>query len=175
MPTRKVDTLQITEADKAALLTEIYPYWENKSIGDLSRHYIDERIMQVLDSPYRVFNPLSRARSGYGHYLPDIQKIISHGFRKVEEEAKDCLESLDILDPEFTDKTHFYKAVLIVCQGIRRFSRTVMQTWRNRWQQRKVISVENKSCFSSPPTAGRFLMSRRGRIMRRSSRIGLRF
>ncbi|CUN83176.1 formate C-acetyltransferase/glycerol dehydratase family glycyl radical enzyme [Eubacterium sp. am_0171] len=121
MPTRKVDTLQITEADKAALLTEIYPYWENKSIGDLSRHYIDERIMKVLDSPYRVFNPLSRARSGYGHYLPDIQKIISHGFRKVEEEAKDYLESLDILDPEFTDKTHFYKAVLIVCEGIRIF------------------------------------------------------
>lgn len=121
MPTRKVDTLQITEEDKEALLTEIYPYWENKSIGDLSRHYIDERIMKVLDSPYRVFNPLSRARSGYGHYLPDIQKIITHGFCKVEAEAKEYLEKLDILDPEFTDKIHFYKAVLIVCGGIKMF------------------------------------------------------
>lgn len=121
MPTRKVDTLQISEEDKDTLLTEIYPYWENKSIGDLSRYYIDERVMKVLDSEYRVFNPLSRARSGYGHYLPDIQEIISHGFCKVESEAKEYLEKLDILDPDFTDKTHFYKAVLIVCAGIRTF------------------------------------------------------
>ncbi|PWJ51857.1 glycyl radical protein [Faecalicatena contorta] len=121
MPTRKVDTLQITEKDKETLLTEIYPYWENKSIGDLSRYYIDERIMKVLDSEYRVFNPLSRARSGYGHYLPDIKKIVNQGFRRVEEQAKDFLENLDILDPEFTDKTHFYKAVLIVCEGVKIF------------------------------------------------------
>lgn len=121
MPVRKVDTLQISEEDKETLLREIYPYWKNKSIGDLSRYYIDERIMKVLDSEYRVFNPLSRARSGYGHYLPDINKIIQYGFRKVEEEARAYLEKLDILDPEFTDKTHFYKAILIICEGIRSF------------------------------------------------------
>lgn len=121
MPIRKIDTLQITEEDKETLLKEIYPYWENKTIGDLSRYYIDERIMKVLDSEYRVFNPLSRTRSGYGHYLPDINKIIRHGFCKVEEDAREYLEKLDILDPEFTDKTHFYKSVLIVCEGIRSF------------------------------------------------------
>lgn len=121
MPTRKVDTLQITEEEKEILLKEIYPYWENKSIGDMSRYYIDERIMKVLDSEYRVFNPLSRARSGYGHYLPDIKKIIQHGFVEIEREAKAYLENLDILDKEFTDKTHFYKAVLIICEAVKIF------------------------------------------------------
>lgn len=121
MPTRKVDTLQISEEDKDTLLTEIYPYWENQSIGDLSQYYIDDRIMKVLNSEYRVFNPLSRARSGYGHYIPDIQKIVNHGFCKVEAEAREYLANLDILDSEFTDKTHFYKAVLIICEGVQIF------------------------------------------------------
>lgn len=56
MPVRKVDTLQISEEDKEYLLKEIYPYWENRCTGDISRYYIDESIMKVLDSPYRVFN-----------------------------------------------------------------------------------------------------------------------
>lgn len=67
MPVRKVDTLQISEADKEALLGEVYPYWENKNTGDISRYYIDKKVLDVLDSPYRVFNPLSRTRSGVSH------------------------------------------------------------------------------------------------------------
>ncbi|WP_059070257.1 glycyl radical protein [Mediterraneibacter massiliensis] len=121
MPTRKVDTLQITEEEKKILLNEIYPYWKNKSIDDLSRYYIDERIMEVLDSEYRVFNPLSRARSGYGHYLPNIEKVLTKGFCEVEKEARDYLANLDILDKDFTDKVHFYKAVLIVCEAVKIF------------------------------------------------------
>lgn len=121
MPVRKVDTLQISDEDKRCLLEEIYPYWEGKNTGDLARYYIEDSIMELLDSPYRVFNPLSRTRSGYGHYLPDVKRIIRHGFTQVEQEARERLLGLSILDPELTDKTHFYKAILVVCEGIRTF------------------------------------------------------
>ena len=121
MPVRKVDTLQISEADKEALLGEVYPYWENKNTGDISRYYIDKKVLDVLDSPYRVFNPLSRTRSGYGHYLPDVKGIIEKGFKQVERYAREYLGKLDPLDPEFVDKSHFYHAVLTVIEGIRTY------------------------------------------------------
>ncbi len=121
MPVRKVDTLQISEEDKEYLLNEIYPYWENRCTGDISRYYVDEKIMEVLDSPYRVFNPLSRTRSGYGHYLPNIEKVLKIGFRGIEQEAKKQLESLRLLDPELTDKKNFYKSVLIICDAVKNY------------------------------------------------------
>lgn len=121
MPVRKVDTLQISEEDKKFLLEEIYPYWENRCTGALSRYYVDEKIMEVLDSPYRTFNPLSRTRSGYGHYLPNIEKVLKKGFKGIEAEAQSGLEKLDIMDPELVDKKNFYRAVLIICEGIKTF------------------------------------------------------
>ena len=123
MPVRKVDTLQISEEDKAQLLDEIYPYWENRNTGDISRYYIDPSIMEVLDSPYRVFNPLSRTRSGYGHYLPNIEKAVRCGFKSIEKEAREHLESLDLMDPDLVEKRNFYQAMLVICQGVKAFSK----------------------------------------------------
>jgi len=123
MPIREVDTLQITEEDKNCLLEDIYPYWKGKNTGDLSRYYIDPAIMKVLDSSYRVFNPLSRTRSGYGHYLPNISKILHEGFQGVELEARKYLAALDLADPELCYKQQFYNSVLIVCEGILNFQR----------------------------------------------------
>ncbi|QWA10840.1 hypothetical protein GTU79_27365 [Sodalis ligni] len=95
--------------------------------------------MKVLDSPYRVFNPLSRARSGYGHYLPDIEKILHHGFKYVENQAKEALEKLNILEPEYMDQTHFYQAVLTVCEGINNFQK------RYEKLAKKMAEEENNS------------------------------
>lgn len=108
MPIRKVDTLQISDSDKNILLNDIYPYWKDKCTDSYIKDYIDADIMDVLESDYRVFNPLSRARSGYGHYLPNIEKIIKYGFKQIEKEA-------------IGKDSDFYKAVLIVVEGIKIF------------------------------------------------------
>ncbi len=108
MPIRKVDTLQISDSDKNILLNDIYPYWKDKCTDSYIKDYIDAGIMDVLESDYRVFNPLSRARSGYGHYLPNIEKIIKYGFKQIEKEA-------------IGKDSDFYKAVLVVVEGIKIF------------------------------------------------------
>ena len=100
MPVRKVDTLQISEEDKKFLLEEIYPYWENRCTGNISRYYVDEKIMKVLDSPYRVFNPLSRTRSGYGHYLPNIEKILKQTVKKLDVISAACYTDKEIFSSE---------------------------------------------------------------------------
>ena len=112
MPIRKVDTLQISEEDKETLLQDIYPYWKDTCTDSHIREYVDEEIMKVLDSPYRVFNPLSRARSGYGHYLPNIEKILHVGFKGIEEEAKRYKSEKN---------SWFYEAVLVICDAVKKY------------------------------------------------------
>lgn len=121
MPVRKVDTLQITEEDKNYLLNEIFPYWEKISTGERASHYFSPELLKVLDSPYRVFNPLSRTRSGHGHYLPDVERVLKYGFVKIEKEARQYLEQMDYCDPDYAERMQFYQAVLICIEGVKIF------------------------------------------------------
>jgi formate C-acetyltransferase len=122
MPARNVDTLRISEEDKTCLLDEIYPYWKNRCTGDMVQYFVDDDIMEVLNSPYRVFDPLSRTRSGYGHYIPDIPAVLKKGFKGIEAEAKQRLAALDRLAGDYIEKAHFYRAVLIMAEGIKCFA-----------------------------------------------------
>ena len=123
MPIRKVDTLEISEADKKKLLDEIYPYWKNKCTGDIARNYIDKDIFNLLDSPYRVFDPLSRTRSGYGHYIPNIKKVLTVGFKGLEREIDDKITGLDKQAPNYEEKIVFYRSLKIVIEGIKNFAK----------------------------------------------------
>jgi formate C-acetyltransferase len=121
-PVRKVDTLQISEEDKTYLLEEIYPYWENKKLSDLAYNYIPESIIEMLKPENKVFNPISRIRSGYGHYIPNIDKILKNGFVSIENEAMEYMKNLEILDPEYADKLLFYKAAVIISKSVKKFA-----------------------------------------------------
>jgi formate C-acetyltransferase len=122
-PIRKVDTLQISEEDKRYLLEDVYPYWKNKCTGDISRHYFPDEILDVLDAPHKVFDPMSRTRSGYGHYIQNTGKIINKGFADVEAKVKAQLAQLSYYDTDRTDKMLFYNAVVIICQAVERFAK----------------------------------------------------
>jgi formate C-acetyltransferase len=122
MPTRNVDTLQISEEDKKYLLNKIYPYWKERCTGDMAQYFIDDDIMEVLNSPYRVFDPLSRTRSGYGHYIPNIPTVLHKGFKGIENEAREQIAALDRLSSDYTKKTHFYRAVLTITEGVKIFA-----------------------------------------------------
>jgi formate C-acetyltransferase len=122
-PTRKVDTLRIAEEDKRYLLDEIYPYWEGKNQGDLASHYFPDDLKREMAFANRIFNPVSRTRSGYGHYTPDFQCILENGFGGVERRARERLAALDDFDPGYGDKMLFYKSVLIIVDGVGTFAR----------------------------------------------------
>lgn len=123
MPERKVDTLQISEEDKRYLLEEIFPYWKTRSTGERAGYYFSPELLKVLDSPYRVFNPLSRSRSGHGHYLPDVEKVIRHGFVQIEEDARKYLKEMSYCDVEYAEKMQFYQSVLICIEGVKIFQK----------------------------------------------------
>ncbi|MBC5689002.1 formate C-acetyltransferase/glycerol dehydratase family glycyl radical enzyme [Mediterraneibacter sp. NSJ-55] len=122
MPIREVDTLQITEEEKKELLEEIYPWWKHKTLEDLTWDRFPADLKEIATSPNAVFNALSRTRSGYGHYLPDIAKVINNGFQAIEAKAQKKLECLSCQDEDFTYKSAFYNAALIICEAVHTFS-----------------------------------------------------
>ncbi len=48
MPTRKVDTLQITQEDKEYLLNDIFPYWKNINTGERSKYFFEKEVLEYL-------------------------------------------------------------------------------------------------------------------------------
>ncbi len=121
-PKRNVDTIYITEEEKKELLEEIYPYWLNKNVESIASHYIPDKTLRVLHTEHTIFDPTSRARSGYGHFIPNFQKVLSSGFKKIEEETKEKLKSLNPLDPDIIDRMLFYKSALIICEAVVTFA-----------------------------------------------------
>lgn len=161
MPTRKVDTLQISEEDKEFLLNEIYPKWKNRSTGDIARHYIDADIMEILDSQYRVFDPLSRTRSGFGHYIPNIEYILNNGFIDIEQRSLKYLNNLDKLSSDYIEKRNYYESILIIVEGIKihskRFSELAAKQATDcidprRKKELELISINCKDVPYKPAT-----------------------
>ena len=118
MPVREVDRLQITESEKEELRNEIYPYWKGRCLEDLSKEMFPQELYGLMHFENRIFDALSRTRSGYGHYLPNIRYILNHGFSDLDKRARQKLKEIP---PEST-KADFYQAVLIICQAVRKFA-----------------------------------------------------
>lgn len=121
-PERDVDTLQLSEDSKRELSETIYPYWIDTNTQDISRHHMSPATVKVLEAEHKVFDPTSRTRSGYGHYIPNIGKILVYGFKYIEEQAAQRLAALSPLDPQQTEKALFYRSALILCAAVRAFS-----------------------------------------------------
>ena len=122
MPVRDVDTLQITEEQKQELLEQIYPWWEGRCLEDITWSRFPADLRDIAKTPHAVFDVLSRSRSGYGHYLPDIARIIRTGFSAVEAEAEAQLAALSPEDPRFEERRNFYEAAKIICPATGRFA-----------------------------------------------------
>lgn len=113
MPVREVDTLQITEEQRRELTEEIYPWWAGKSLEDIAASRFPEELKAVLNAPHAVFDCFSRARSGYGHYLPNIQRILLRGFVSIEEEARRRLQELEEIEDDSADSLDFQAFVSV--------------------------------------------------------------
>ena len=122
MPIRDVDTLQISEEQKKELLEQIYPWWQGKCLEDITWFRFPTELRSIAKTQYAVFDVLSRSRSGYGHYLPNIARIINKGFCAIESEAKAQLDSLSEKDPCYEDRRNFYEAARIICPAINHFA-----------------------------------------------------
>jgi len=145
-PSRDVDRLQIDQESIEELLENIYPYWKHNCSEDVVFHYIPDETVQTLRAKHKIFDPMSRARSGYGHFIPNISKVLSLGFKGIEEEVEKRVLSLDPCDPLHCQKLQFYRSTIEIIQGVKGFAN------RYSYLARKMAKRERNPRRKKTPT-----------------------
>lgn len=116
---RDGDVFYITE-DSKRKLREIAQFWEHNTLlgrglaafPPHSRLYYD---LEIIKSEGNII-------SGDGHFAVDYGAMIKKGLKDSERRAKEKLEALDLTDYKNIRKSYFYRAILIMVEGVRNFA-----------------------------------------------------
>jgi choline trimethylamine-lyase len=102
--------------------TEIFPYWKGKSLEEAFLSRVPEDTAKILIDTGIIDND-SKWRQAVGEITPDYQDVLFvKGYRKIQEEAKECLKALEPISLENIEKINFYMSIEIVCKGIIKFA-----------------------------------------------------
>lgn len=117
-PTRPQDPYDITEEQIKELREEIFPYWKGKSVEEVFLARTSEETKTIgVDTGF--IDTDSKWRNGIGEMSPDyIDVILPKGFGGIKKEAEANLAALDETNGENNQKINFYKAIILVCEGV---------------------------------------------------------
>lgn len=115
---RTQDPYRIDEAAKEKLRSEIFPYWRGKSLEETFLTRINDETAKILIDTGIIDND-SKWRCAVGEITADYQDIIfKKGFGGLRAEALAHLQGLEPVTPEALEKVTFYRAAVLVCDGI---------------------------------------------------------
>lgn len=119
MSTRPQDPYQISDEDKEILRTDIFPYWEGKTMEDYYVANVNDDIKNVAYNTGIVFGE-NKSQAGVGEFSAGYENIILRkGFKKIKEEAIEKLNGLDPEDISNFEKRKFYEAAIICCDAVK--------------------------------------------------------
>lgn len=116
---RMTDKFVIEGADKQ-ILRDVLPYWDGKTINDLTLSYMEEDSKNSMN--HSVFNIGNYWFTGIGHIIIDYAKAIGVGYRAIVEEAAAVLQQLEAQDPDYQKKAAFLKAEIIIFSAAIKFA-----------------------------------------------------
>jgi formate C-acetyltransferase len=111
LPNRPQDPFQVKATDREEFRRHIMPFWEGKSLEDVLRQRYGAEFDAI--APVVKINQKDHAQ---GHICPDCAVWLQKGPAGLGKEAEAAMQKTD--SPE---KAHFYQAVSIVMEGVRRF------------------------------------------------------
>lgn len=114
--TRKFDPFYLSEEGKRVYKEEVEEYWKNKCVLDRWR-LLAPRDMETLRNNGAIFIDRKAVR-GYGETTPDWRMILKKGIGGLRKEAEEHLAALDDAVPGDLEKSFFYKAEILACDGI---------------------------------------------------------
>lgn len=124
--TRDGDKYIVTEEDKKTL-REVLPWWEGKSIQDVTMKILPEDVRNIYEAGV---NDTGYLTSGSGNFSASYPKIIEKGFAQIKREIEEKLAALDLTRPQDIDKMIYYKATLICCDAAVDYARRYSQLAR---------------------------------------------
>ncbi|MGI6110591.1 MAG: glycyl radical protein [Eubacteriaceae bacterium] len=114
--TRPFDPFYLSEEGKKVYMEEVHDYWKDKCLLDRWRKLAPDD-METLRNNGIIFIDRKAVR-GYGETTPSWNRILQKGIGGIRKEAEEALAALDDAVPGDLEKSFFYKAELIACDGI---------------------------------------------------------
>ena len=118
-PTRQGDKFAVT-AEQLAELTELMEYWKGKTVRDRADTVIPADVKRSLQ--YGVISNANYLMSGHGHFIPDFERILQHGFAGVAREITRRMEELDQTAVDYYQRYTFYTGELETIRAVERFA-----------------------------------------------------
>ncbi|MFC1982243.1 pyruvate formate lyase family protein [Chloroflexota bacterium] len=112
---RKKNPYGITKEEIEELNFEIFPYWLNRTVNEVTRStYGNPACQQVME---RIAFFLSIKPSSISHTIPDYASVVDRGLKAIRQESEEKERGLGSSD-EDRNKAHFYQAVRLVIDGV---------------------------------------------------------
>ncbi len=116
---RAQDPFVLEEEDKEILKNEIFPFWEGRSVDEISETQLREANLWEWTSEAYVCDVSIKTCSGGGDTNPGYDNILlPKGFNGIKAEAEAALENLSMDVPEDVDKIYFYKSQILTAEGV---------------------------------------------------------
>lgn len=119
IPVRPQDKMTIPDQVKADIRSVI-PYWRGKTVYDKVWGTLPEDVQKARKA--LVFTVDLFERGSFGHTVYNTPAILKYGFVKVKEEALEHIRNADESIPEEFKKIQYWKAFVIICDGIIAFA-----------------------------------------------------
>ena len=171
---RKINPYTIKEEDKKLLLTELIPYWKEKTLADIleeeyanSEVYTGEAYEFLSHLPLKtaqndiVISPCAVIGVWQGHLVLDFETILRKGLLTMRKEIQDEIEK----NKDLTDvQKDFLHSIEITLEAVIIYSRRLAEKMKeelnksNNDDRRKVLSDMYETCKripSYPPTTFR--------------------
>jgi pyruvate formate-lyase/glycerol dehydratase family glycyl radical enzyme len=115
---RTQDAYLIDDAAKQTLRDGVFPYWRGKSLEETFLSRINAETARILVDTGIIDND-SKWRNAVGEITADYQDVIfKKGFGGLKAEAEARLRNVEPVTAEGLEKIDFYKAAILVCEGI---------------------------------------------------------
>ena len=117
-----------SEQDIAVIRDELLPFWAGRTFRESLADAVPLHLRRLLYKDGDIYVPsfIIHETATVRHSLQwvlDYGKVLQRGFCGIYQEAARRLDALDINDPSNNwDKAPFYRAVMILCEGIRSFA-----------------------------------------------------
>lgn len=117
--TRNQDPFIISDEDKETLKNDVFPFWEGRSVDEISETQLREADLWSWSSEAYVCDVSIKTCSGGGDTCPGYDIILmTKGYGGIKAEALAHLENLSMDVPEDIDKIYYYKAIVTTCDGV---------------------------------------------------------
>lgn len=125
---RPQDPFIISEEDKKIMREKLFPYWKGRSLDEICEEQYREAGLWEFSSEAFVSDLSYHQINGGGDSNPGYDVVLMRkGMKDIQQEARDNLAKLSMLNPEDIDKIYYYKSVIDTTEGVMTYARRLSE------------------------------------------------